>query len=131
MKRTLTALTLGASTALAAPAVAGGVLSFEVTAQNAQQANAIHNGLIVYQVMNDIHTNGHVTQNGINNLAALGQSGHGNVGIIHQEGDNHDASLNQTGNHNSYGIFQVGDGASGHVNQTGNGEAGILFQVGF
>ena len=131
MKRTLIALTLAASTALAAPAVAGGVLSFEVSSQNAQDAQAIRTGLAFYQVVQDIKTNGHVTQNGINNLAALGQSGHGNVGVIHQEGNNHDASLRQRGNHNSYGIFQVGEGTSGHVRQRGNGGAGILFQIGF
>ncbi len=131
MKRTLTALTLAVSTALAAPALAGGVLSFELNAQNANEANAIAAGLTFYKVAKDIKTNGHITQNGINNLAALGQSGHGNVGLIHQEGNNHDASLSQTGNHNAYGIFQVGEGASGHVSQHGNGGAGILFQIGF
>ena len=131
MKRTLTALTLAAATAMSAPAFAGGVISFEVEAQNANDAQAIGLFLGAYQVINDVKANGHITQNGVNNLAALAQGGHGNVGVIHQEGDNHDASLQQNGNHNAYGIFQVGDGANGHVNQTGNGEAGLLFQIGF
>jgi len=132
MKRTIIALTLAATTALAAPAaIAGGTISFSVDAQHADDANAIRTGLAVYSLLNDIHTNGHVTQNGINNLAALGQHGSGNVGLIHQEGNNHNASLNQYGNGNSYGIFQFGNGANGHVRQTGNGEAGLLFQLGF
>ena len=131
MKRTLIALTLAASAALSAPAMAGGTFSFAVDAQNADEANAIRTGLAFYQIVRDVKTNGHVTQKGMNNIAALGQHGHGNTGVIHQEGNNHDASLNQTGNGNSYGVFQVGNGASGHVNQTGNGAAGLLFQIGF
>ncbi|MDJ0627365.1 MAG: hypothetical protein QNJ44_03815 [Rhodobacter sp.] len=131
MKRTLTALTLAAATALSAPAHAGGVISFEVEARNANDAQAIGILLGTYQVMNDIKANGHITQNGMNNIAAMAQRGTGNVGVIHQEGDNHDASLQQTGNHNAYGIFQVGNGASGHVDQAGNGQAGLLFQIGF
>ncbi len=131
MKRTLLALTAAAATALAAPATAGGVISFEIEAKNANEANAIRNGLAFYQVINDVKANGHITQNGLNNLAALGQSGSGHVGVIHQDGNNHDASLSQSGNDNAYGIFQVGNGASGHVSQSGSGEAGLLFQVGF
>jgi len=130
MKRTLTALTFALSTALAVPALAGGVISFEVNPTNADEANAIRTGLALYNIVNDIQTNGHITQNGINNMAALGQSGNGNVGVIRQEGNNHNASLNQNGNGNAYGIFQVGNGASGYVNQVGNGGTGLLFQIG-
>jgi minor curlin subunit len=131
MTRTLLALTLAASTAIAAPAMAGGTISFAFDARNAEDAQAIRAGLTFYRIVKDVKANGHVSQNGINNLAALGQHGNGNVGIIHQDGNNHDASLNQTGNGNSYGVFQVGNGASGHVDQTGNGQAGLLFQIGF
>jgi len=131
MKRTIIALTLAATTAFAAPAIAGGTLSFEIEAKNADEANAIRAGLAIYNVVNDIQTNGHITQNGVNNIASLAQGGSGNVGVIHQEGDNHDASLHQAGTNGSYGIFQVGDGANGHVHQGGNGEAGLLFQIGF
>lgn len=131
MKRTLTALTLVISTAIAAPAVAGGVLSFVVNPTNADEANAIRTGLAFYNIVNDIKSNGHITQHGVNNLAALGQHGSGNVGVIHQEGNNHDASLRQNGNNNAYGIFQVGSGASGHVSQHGNGRTGLLVQIGF
>lgn len=130
MKRTFTALTFALTTAIAAPALAGGIISFEVNPKNAKEAHAIRTGLAFYNVVNDIHSNGHITQNGVSNLAALGQSGNGNVGVIHQEGNNHDASLSQNGNGNAYGIFQVGNGASGHVRQHGNGGTGLLFQIG-
>jgi len=131
MKRTIIALSLALSTAIAAPAMAGGTISFGFDATNADDANAIRTGLAIYSIFNDVKTNGHVTQNGINNAAALGQHGSGNTGLIHQEGNNHNASLNQNGNNNSYGIFQFGNGANGNVNQTGNGAAGLLFQIGF
>lgn len=131
MKRTFIALTLAASTALAAPAMAGGTLSFSFNARNADEANAVRGGLALYSIINDVKTNGHVTQNGLNNAAAMAQSGNGNRGVIHQEGNGHNASLNQRGNGNAYGVFQVGNGANGHVTQTGNGRAGILFQIGF
>ena len=131
MKRTLTALILAATTALAAPASAGGTITFGFTAQNADEANAIRTGLTLYQVFNDVHANGHISQNGLNNLAALGQSGHGHVGIIHQEGNNHEGSISQSGSNNSCGLFQFGNGASGHVNQSGHGEACLIFQAGF
>lgn len=131
MKRTAIALSLALATAIATPSLAGGTVSFAFDARNAQDARAIRTGLAMYSVLNDVKSNGHITQNGLNNLARLGQRGRGNVGVIHQEGANHDASLTQTGNRNSYGIFQLGDGASGHVEQTGNGRAGLLFQIGF
>ena len=131
MKRTLTALTLIVTTTVAAPAMAGGTISFEVNPTNADEANAIRAGLTLYQVVQDVQANGQITQNGLNNLAALGQSGSGNVGVIRQEGNDHDATLVQNGNGNAYGIFQVGNGASGNVNQTGNGGTGLLFQIGF
>jgi len=131
VKNTLIAVTLAASTTLAAPAIAGGSFSFEVSAKNADEARAIRNGLTLYQVVNDIHTNGHITQRGINNIAAMAQGGHGHTGVIHQEGNGHNASLQQTGNNNAYGIFQFGENANGHVQQSGNGQAGLLFQVGF
>lgn len=131
MKRTIIALTLAASTAFAAPVLAGGTISLSIEAQNADEANAIRTGLTLYQIVNDINTDGSISQNGINNLAALGQSGSGNVGVIHQDGDNNDAALSQTGNDNSCGIFQFGDGSSADVDQTGNGEACLLIQAGF
>ena len=131
MKRALLALTLATSTALAAPAMAGGTLSFNFDARNGDDANAIRTGLALYSIYNDVKSNGHVSQRGLNNMAALGQRGSGNVGIVHQDGNNHNGSLNQAGNNNSYGVFQFGTGADGQVDQYGNGGAGLLFQVGF
>ena len=129
IKPAILATLLAAS--LSAPASAGGFISFSIDAKNAEEANAIRTGLALYQVANDIKSNGHITQNGIANLAALGQHGTGNVGMIHQEGNGHNASLDQTGTNNSYVIFQFGEGTEGHVAQSGTGEAGLLFQIGF
>ena len=131
MKTTIFALTLAASAAMAVPAFAGGVLSFSYDAKNAEEAHAIRAGLTIYQVVNDIQTNGHISQNGANNLAALAQGGSGHVGIIHQEGNNHNGSIHQTGSNNGYGLFQFGTGANGHVQQHGNGEAGLTLQIGY
>lgn len=131
MTRLLTALTLTAATALAAPATAGGSFNFTYRAQNADEARAMNTGLRLFAVVRDIRTNGHITQNGAGNIAALAQGGSGNFGLIHQDGDNHDASLTQTGNDNACGIFQFGDGASNHVNQSGDGGACISIGAGF
>jgi predicted lipoprotein with Yx(FWY)xxD motif len=131
MKRTLIALSLAISTAIAAPAMAGGTISFSIDAQNADDANAIRTGLALYSIFKDVKSNGSISQNGLNNMAALGQHGSGNVGVIQQDGNDHNAALNQTGNNNSYGIFQTGKGTNGQVSQTGNGLAGLLFQIGF
>ncbi len=131
MKRIALALSLSFAAAIATPSLAGGSVSIAVDARSADEARAIRSGLALYSIYNDVKSNGHVTQKGVNHLAGLAQRGRGNVGIIHQEGRGHDASLSQTGNRNSYGIFQFGDGASGHVKQSGNGQAGLLFQIGF
>ena len=130
MKRILTALTLAISTALAAPAMAGGTISFSINASNAEEANAIRAGLTLYQIVNDIDTNGHISQNGVNNIAALAQGGSGNIGIIHQEGNNHDATLVQQNGNNSCGVFQFGTSATANVQQSG-GEACLVLQAGF
>ena len=131
MKRTFIALTLAISTALAAPVTAGGTFTFQLNAKNADEANAIRAGLTLYKVAKDIEANGHITRNGINNIASLAQGGSGNIGIIHQEGNNHNGSIHQNGNNNSCGLFQFGDGANGHVNQNGNGQACLVFQAGY
>ncbi|KMW59008.1 hypothetical protein AIOL_003989 [Candidatus Rhodobacter oscarellae] len=130
LHKTLTALTLAAATALAAPATAGGSINFVIDAKNPDEAQAIRTGLVIYQIFNDIQTDGHVSQNGIGNAAALLQGGGGNIGIIHQDGNGHDASLSQTGGGNSCGVFQFGNNASSHVSQTG-GEACIVIGAGF
>lgn len=131
MQRTLTALILAAATAMTAPAIAGGSIAFTYSAKNADEAQAINAGLTMYQIINDVKTNGHISQNGANNIAALMQGGTGNVGVIHQEGDDHQASLTQTGNDQSCGIFQFGNGASNNVTQTADGAACISIGAGF
>lgn len=131
MKRFLTALAQTAilTAALAAPAAAGSI-TFNIEAQTANQANAIRTGLVIYQIAQDIETSGHISQNGLGNMAALAQGGAGNIGIIHQEGNGHDATLTQTGGGNSCGVFQFGENTSHHAHQTG-GEACIVLQAGF
>ena len=130
--RSFIALTTAATIALAAPAAsAGGSISFTFNASNADEANAIRTGLVLYQVANDIQANGHISQNGMNNIAGLVQGGSGNVGIIHQEGDNHHGTLGQYGNDNSCGLFQFGEGTHADVEQHGDGEACIVIQAGF
>jgi len=128
MKRALSTLAL--TVCLAAPAAAGGVFTLNIEAKNASDANAIRTGLVLFQVVNDIHSNGHISQSGIGNIASLAQGGSGNIGIIHQDGNGHDASLIQTGGGNSCGVFQFGNNASSHTHQTG-GEACLVLQAGF
>jgi len=131
MKRILSALILSAGTALAAPALAGGSVSFASNPTTADDARALALGLALYGVANDIRSNGHITQRGARNIAGLAQSGRGHYGVIHQDGRGHDASLTQRGAGNSYGIFQFGRGASGHVTQNGYGQSGVLIQYGW
>ena len=131
MKRTLIALTLVATTAFSGLAHAGGTITFHMNATNSHDANAIRTGLTLYQIARDIDANGHISQNGINNIASLAQGGHGNIGVIHQDGNNHNGSIYQNGNNNSCGLFQFGRGTNGHINQTGNGQACLMFQAGF
>ncbi|MEL7114432.1 MAG: curlin, partial [Pseudomonadota bacterium] len=110
---------LALTISLATPALAGGTLTFNFEAKNGHQADALRAGLVLYQIARDIDTNGHISQRGINNMAALAQGGSGNIGVIHQDGSNHDATLTQTGGYNSCGVFQFGNGATSNVHQTG------------
>ncbi len=131
MKRTVLALGLVLGTAISAPAMAGGTVSFNVNPRNGDEARAVQRGLTMYQHFKGGSAGGVVSQNGRNNFAALRQRGNANVGIIRQEGRDHDASLSQSGNGNSYGVFQFGKGTRSNVTQTGNGQTGLLFQYGF
>ncbi len=120
------------SLALSAPmADAGGRLNFSFVARSADEARAIRGALAIYGIVQDVQTNGHVTQNGLRNAAALSQSGRGHTGIIHQDGTGHDASLAQSGRQNAYGVFQFGRGASTHVTQHGRGQTGFSIGYGF
>ncbi len=130
MKRILTALTLTAAAAIATPALAGGTVTFGYTAKNKDEANAMRAGLAIYSLARDIHTNGHVTQNGVANAAGIVQGGGNNKAIIHQDGNNHNGSITQLNGNNSCGLFQFGNGANGQVQQNG-GETCIVVQHGW
>ena len=116
---------------LAAPALAGGSVSLSINAANSRDAQALRAGLVLYGIVQDIQSNGHVTQRGLGNAAALAQSGGGHLGVIHQDGFGHDGSLTQVGRGNAFGLFQFGRDTSGHVVQTGRGQSGVTIQYGW
>jgi hypothetical protein len=124
-----TASTIGLAT-LSGSAFAGGSVSVTFVPTDADQTTAVHAGLAIYQLVNDLE-DGSISQEGMNNIAGIAQNGFGNVGIIEQHGDGHNATLEQNGNGNSYGIFQFGEGASTAVQQNGNGQAGLTFGFGW
>lgn len=132
-KKTLTAAALVATTAFAAlPAAANGTLSFTVNASNAQEAQAIQAGLMLYQIAQGVESGAFVHQDGSLNGAAIAQvAGGGSTGVIHQDGNGHSATLDQQGHGQAHGIFQFGNGANANVVQTQNGQAGLTFQFGF
>jgi len=130
MKRILTAATVAMAALTAAPVIAGQTLTFGYHAKNQKEADAMRAGLAIYTLVNDIHTNGHVTQNGFNNAAGIAQGGGNNRAFIHQNGRNHNGSITQMGGNNSCGLFQFGNGANGHVRQNGGGTC-IVIQHGY
>jgi minor curlin subunit len=133
MKRFLTAVTLAVTTAFtvpAAPAAAGGTITWGYTAKNESEARRMRAGLAIYSLFNDVRSNGHITQNGVNNAAGIAQGGRNNRAIIHQEGRDHSGSIAQRGDNNACGLFQYGRGATGHVRQSG-GQTCIVIQRGF
>jgi hypothetical protein len=119
-----------ASTALTAPAAAGGSISFTVKPKNAKEEQAMKLGLGIYAIVNAVN-GGKITQNGTNNAAGLAQLGSGNFGVVHQEGSGHNGTLAQNGNGNAYGLFQFGKDTDNHVVQNGNGETGATFSFGW
>lgn len=125
----LVAVTI-ASTALTAPAAAGGSISFTVKPKNQDEENALKAGLLIYKVVT-LAKDGQIKQNGVNNIAGLAQLGTGNFGVVHQEGNGHNGTLVQNGNDNAYGLFQFGKNTDNHVVQNGNGEAGATFSFGW
>ena len=131
--RTLRAVLLAAvlSGALAAPASAGGMVSVNIVPQNRHEEQAVRNGIVLYQYLNQATGNATVRQQGKNNKAGLRQNGKGNLGVIHQNGKGHNATLDQKGRNNAYGIFQYGKRTDAAITQRGNGNAGMLFQWGW
>jgi len=129
IKSAIVAITVALS-AIAAPAYAGGYISFDVQPRNAEEAAAMRAGLGIYAIANGIK-NGSIKQKGFGNVAGLLQNGSGNLGIVHQQGNGHNGTLVQNGNGNSYGLFQFGKNSDGHVVQNGNGGTGATFQWGW
>lgn len=119
----LIAATIGFA-GFAAPAQAGGQISFGFNAMQPDHAQAINMGLGLYSLFRGIEGNGAITQQGLNNMAGVLQNGGGNFGVVHQEGNNHSGNLQQNGNGNSYGLFQFGNGTHANVNQSG-GQSGL------
>jgi len=126
----LAAAVLGTA-AFAAPAHAGGSLSFNLQPRNAQEDRAMRTGFAVYSIVNAVKSGGTIRQTGSGNAAGLAQNGRGNFGVVHQEGSGHNGTLSQTGNGNSYGLFQFGRNTSSNVTQNGNGGTGATFQFGW
>ncbi len=134
MKTLALALTLATITGAALaplPAEASGALSIQLNPRNADEARALRLGLALYAVHRDLRGNGHVTQNGVNNAAAIVQRGRGTTAIIHQEGRGHDGSITQEGGNQAHGLFQFGRNTSGHVVQSGRGQTGVTILYGW
>lgn len=130
LSRTLLAATLAAATATAPlAAAASGQVSINIAPQNAQDAQMLRLGLALYALHNDIQSNGHVTQRGVNNAAGIAQ-GASDQAIIHQEGRGHTGTIEQTGGNNAYGLFQFGQNTNAQVVQTG-GQSGLTLQFGW
>lgn len=128
LKSALVGATL-AIAAMAAPAHAGGSISFNLQPRNAQEEQAMRAGLGIYALVNGIKS-GSIKQNGIGNVAGLMQNGRGNLGVVHQNGNGHNGTLVQNGNGNSHGLFQFGRNNNSHVVQNG-GDTGATFQWGW
>lgn len=134
MRKTLAATVLAAtlgSVALAAPAAAGGSISFTYLPTSAKDAQNLQTGLALYSIFKGIKGGASIQQYGLGNAAGIGQYGYGNSGIIYQDGKGHAATLNQYGNNNAYGIFQFGKNTNANVGQYGNGQTGATFQFGW
>lgn len=114
---------------LATPAAANsGSVSINVQPRNADEARALRLGLGLFALHQDIRTNGHVTQRGVNNAAGIVQNGRGSRAIVHQEGCNHNGTVTQNGNNHAYGLFQFGCNGNAHATQNGHGQTGMTIQ---
>ena len=118
------------SAAFAAPASAGGSISFNIAPKNAKEEQAMKTGLAIYGIVTAVK-GGSIKQLGNNNAAGLAQFGSGNFGVVHQEGSGHNGTLTQNGNGNSYGVFQFGKNTNAHAVQNGNGGTGATFAFGW
>ena len=71
-----------------------------------------------------------VEQAGMNNGAAVAQTGQANNGIVTQQGVDHLGIVQQNGNVNSGGIRQVGTGHTATLTQNNNNNRGCIVQSG-
>lgn len=126
----LVAATIG-TTALSAPAMAGGSFAITIQPGNQQEAQMMQTGLAFYQLFNSLQNGGSIQQYGNNNQAGLGQNGYGNNAVIYQEGNGHNGTIQQNGNNNSYGLFQFGQNTNANILQNGNGQSGVTFITGW
>lgn len=124
----LAAIILAASTALAAPAMAGGTITFGYSAKNQDEANLMRLGMVVYELGKDHHKNGKITSQGAGAAAAI-LNPNGNVGIVDQYGNGHTGTMALNGNNTKCMMVQGGNGASNHVN-AGPGETCVVFGIG-
>lgn len=113
----------------AAPAQAGGFISFNVQPRNADEERVLRTGLGIYALVNGIK-DGSIKQKGLANVAGLVQNGRGNLGVVSQKGDGHTGTLIQNGNGNSHGLFQFGRNTNAEIVQNGGG-TGATFQWGW
>ncbi len=124
----LAAITLVVSTALAAPALAGGTITFGYSAKNQDEANLMKLGMVAYELGKDHHKNGKITSQGAGAAAAI-LNPHGNAGIVDQYGNGHNGSMVLNGNGTKCMLVQGGNGASNHVNAA-PGETCVVVGIG-
>lgn len=127
MKLTLTALTLAISTAIAAPAMAGGTITFGYVAKNADEARLMRGGMAIYSLARDHEQNGKITNQGLGTAFGL-MTGQGNHGILEQHGNNHNGGMVLNGN-SACALVQTGNGANNVVNAN-NGATCVMLGIG-
>lgn len=128
MTRTLTAIVLAASTALAAPAMAGGTITFGYSAKNQDEANLMRLGMAIYTLGKDHHDNGQITEGGVRN-AVDWVNPNTNTAYTEQNGNNHNGSMTMNGGGTKCALIQHGNGANNHVH-AGSGDTCIVLGIG-
>ncbi len=116
MKTTFTALALAVSTAFAAPAMAGGTITFGYSAKTQDEANFMRAGMAIYTLAKDHHDNGRITEGAANTAIGIVTS-NGNHAILDQQGNNHEAGM-VMGNNGACMLVQRGNGATNYVDAT-------------
>ncbi|MFS8123375.1 curlin [Rhizobium sp. BR 250] len=114
----------------AAPAHAGGRISFDLAPSNSADGDLLSTGLRAYSLYRNFK-DADIKQFGRGNAAGIAQNGGGNLGFIRQRGNGHSATLQQNGNNNAYGIFQYGRNTDTNVVQDGDNGSGLTFSYGW